>query len=60
MSILKKLQVLIPIKLVKLSAETLSTPLSITTNNSLQYGVFPDDAKIALVIPLDKGKPNKK
>ena len=49
----------IPPKLVKLSAEMLSTLLSIAINNSLKYGVFPDDAKIASVIPLDKGKPNK-
>ena len=49
----------IPPKLVKLSAEVLSTALSIAINNSLKYGVFPDDAKIASVIPLDKGKPNK-
>ena len=40
----------------KLSAEILSTPLSIAINNSLKYGVFPDDAKIAF--PLDKGKHN--
>ena len=43
----------------KLSAEILSTPLSIAINNSQKYGVFPNDAKIASVIPLDKGKPNK-
>ena len=43
----------------KLSAEILSTSLSIAMNSSLKYGVFPDDAKIASVIPLDKGKPNK-
>ena len=43
----------------KLSAEVLSTPISIAINNSLKYGVFPDDAKTASVIPLDKGKPNK-
>ena len=43
----------------KLSAEILSTPLSIAINNSLKYGVFAEDAKIASVIPLDKGKPNK-
>ena len=49
----------IPPKLVKPSAEILSTPLSIAINNSLKYGVFPDDNKIASVIPLDKGKPNK-
>ena len=49
----------IPPTLVKLSAEILSTPLSIAMNNSLKYGVFPDDVKVASVIPLDKGKPNK-
>ena len=43
----------------KLSAEILSAPLSIAINNSLEYGVFPDDAKITSVIPYDKGKPNK-
>ena len=36
----------IPPKLVKISAEILSTPLSIAINNSLKYEVFPDDAKI--------------
>ena len=45
--------------LVKLSAEIPSTPLSIAINNTLKNGVFPDDAKITSVIPLDKGKPNK-
>ena len=45
--------------LVKLSAEILSTPLSIAINSSLKNGAFPDDAKIASVIPLDKGKPNR-
>ena len=49
----------IPPKSEKRSAEILSTPLSIAINDSLKYGVFPDDAKIASVIPLDKGKPNK-
>ena len=49
----------IPPKLVKLSAEVLSTPLSIAINNSLKYAVFSDDAKIASVIPLDQDKPNK-
>ena len=44
-------------KLVKLLSKILSTPLSIAVNNSLKYGVLPDDAKIASVIPLDKGKP---
>ena len=49
----------IPPKLVKLSAEILSTLLSIAINNSLKNGVFPDDAEIASVIPLDTGKPTK-
>ena len=49
----------IPPKLVKFSAEILSTPLFITIINSLKYGRFPDDAKIGSVIPLGKGKPNK-
>ena len=48
-----------PPKLAKISAEILVTTLSIAINNSLKYGVFPDDAKTASVIPLDKGKPNK-
>ena len=53
-------------KLVKLSVEILRTVCCnkvlsaiIVINNSLKYGVFPDDAKMALVILLDKGKPNK-
>ena len=44
---------------VQLSVEILSTPLSIVINNFLKYGVFPDNAKITLAIPLDKGKRNK-
>ena len=49
----------IPPKLVKLSAEILSTPLSIAINNNLKYGIFPDNAKIVSFVPLDKGKSNK-
>ena len=49
----------IPPKLVRLSAEILSTSLFTAMNNSLKYGVFPGDAKISPVIPLDKGKLNK-
>ena len=33
--------------------------LSNAINNSLSKGVFPDDAKIAMVSPLDKGTYNK-
>ena len=46
-----------PPKLVKLSAEILSTPLCIAINNSLKYGVFPENPKIAPVITLNKDKP---
>ena len=46
----------VPPKLVKLSVEILSAPLSI--NNSAKYRIFPD-AKTASVTPLDKSKPNK-
>ena len=37
----------IPPKLVKLSAEFQSIPLSIAISNSLKYGIFPVDSKIA-------------
>ena len=40
-------------KLVKISAEILSTPLSIAISNSLKYRAFADDAKIASIILLD-------
>ena len=43
----------IPPKLVKISAEILSTPLSIAISNSLKYRAFADDAKIASIILLD-------
>ena len=44
----------IPPKLVKLAAGVLAAPLSKTINNSISKGVFPNEAKIALVSPLDK------
>ena len=46
---------MIPPKLVRTAAHVLCSPLSKAINNSLLQGVFPDDAKIALVFPLDKG-----
>ena len=45
----------IPPNSVKLAAETLATPLSRAINNSILKGVFPSQAKIAVVSPLDKG-----
>ena len=36
------------------------TPLlTVAINKSIEENIFPDSAKIASVIPLDKGKPNK-
>ena len=46
-------------KLVKLAARVLAAPLSKTINNSISKGVFPNEAKIALVSPLDKKTPDK-
>ena len=49
----------IPPKLVQLSADILSTPLSNAINNSILKGKFPDDAKVARVSPLNKHTDNK-
>ena len=50
---------LIPPKLVKLSADFLTPLLTKAINTSIAQHVFPENAKTASVIPLDKGKPNK-
>ena len=47
----------IPPKLVKISAEVLSQPLADAANNT--KGVFPDNAKIASVSPIDKQSDDK-
>ena len=44
----------IPTKLVKVSSNFLSTPLAIAINNSLALSKFPDIAKVATVVPIDK------
>ena len=49
----------IPPKLVKISAEVLSQPLADAINNSISKGVFPDNAKIASVSPIDKQSNDK-
>ena len=49
----------IPPKLIKLSAKVLSKPLAIAINNSSNKGIFPDNAKIACVSPLDKHTDDK-
>ena len=48
----------IPPKLVRLSADIFSTPLSNAIKNSILKGKFPDDAKVASVSPLDKHTDN--
>ena len=44
----------IPPALIKIAAEPLSTPLSIAISNSFKHNIFPDNAKVACVKPLDK------
>ena len=46
-------------KLVKLSANILSEPLTKTIIDSFTVGIFPDAAKIAAVSSVDKGTDNK-
>ena len=46
-------------KVVKLSTNILSEPLTKTINDSLTMGNFPDATKIAAVSPIDKGTDNK-
>ena len=49
----------LPIKLVKLTSEVFSKPLSIAMNNSITSSTFPDRAKVATVVPLNKKTDNK-
>ena len=49
----------IPPKLVQLSADILSTPLSNAINNSILKVKFPHDAKVASVSSLDKHTDNE-
>ena len=46
-------------KLVKISDQILSQPLTDAINNSISNGVFPDNAKIASVSPIDKHSDDK-
>ena len=45
--------------LIKIAAEPLSTPLSIAISNSFKHSIFPDNAKVACVKPIDKKTENK-
>ena len=46
-------------KLIKIAADFLTPLLTVAINKSIEENIFPDSAKIASVIPLDKRKPNK-
>ena len=50
---------MIPLKLVRIAASVLRQPLSNAINNSLSKVISSDDAKIAMVLPLDKGTSKK-
>ena len=49
----------IPIKLVKLASDFLAESLSIAINNSISTSTFPNNAKIASVVPIDKKTDDK-
>ena len=46
-------------KLIKVALEFLTPLLTKSINSSIKHKIFHDLAKTALVVPLDKGKPNK-
>ena len=49
----------IPTKHVKLVSDSLAEPLSIAINNSIRTSIFPKNAKIATVVPIDKKTDDK-
>ena len=49
----------IPPKLIKVAVNFLTLLLTKSINSSIAQNIFLDLAKTSLVIPLDKGKPNK-
>ena len=46
-------------KLIKVDVDFLTLILTKSINSSIEHNIFPDLAKATLVVPLDKGKPNK-
>ena len=49
----------IPSKLIKMVSDVLAPTLTTAMNSSTENSVFPENAKIATVLPLDKGKSDK-
>ena len=46
-------------KLIKVTVDSLTPLLTKSMMFSIENNIFPDLSKTALVVPLDKGKPNK-
>ena len=49
----------IPPKLIKMASNFLTPILTTAINSSIKNSVFPENSKIATVVPLDKGKLDK-
>ena len=49
----------IPPKLIKIAGDYLTPLFTVVINKSIKENVFPDSAKIALVVPFDKEKPDR-
>ena len=49
----------IPTKMIKVAVDFLTPLLTKSINSSIEHNIFPDLPKTALVVPLDKGRPNK-
>ena len=49
----------IPPKLIQIGSDIVAEPITQAINCCLRQGIFPDNAKIASVVPVDKGKPDK-
>ena len=49
----------IPPKLIKMASNVLVPILTTAISSSIENTVFPENAKVAAVVPLDKGKPDK-
>ena len=49
----------IPTKLIKLASDILAEPLSTAINNSIGTSIFPNNAKIVSVVPIDKKADDK-
>ena len=49
----------IPPKLIKMASNVLAPILTTAIDSSIENIVFPENAKVATIVPLDKGKPDK-